>query len=139
MPLTLAEAQTVIAGAHEHAEHIGIRITAAVVDEGGLLRALGRMDGAFPLSARIAEAKAAGSAQWHRDGDGLLSLQRERPAFFAQADRLAPLPTIPGVGSLLVWRGSTVVGAVGVSGGAPEQDVECARAGLAALGDLLNE
>ena len=134
MPLTLEEAQTVIAGAHEHATHIGIHVTVAVVDEGGLLRALGRMDGAFPLSARIAEAKAVGSAQWHRDGDWLRSLQSDRPAFFAQADRLASVPTIPGLGSLLVRRGGTIVGAVGVSGGAPEQDVECARAGLATLG-----
>ena len=53
-------------------------MTVAVVDEGGLLKALGRMDGAPPLSAQIAEAKAVGAAVWHRDGDQLASVQDQR-------------------------------------------------------------
>ena len=59
MPLTLQEAQTVITGAHERAAKIAALVTVAVVDEGGHLQALGRMNGAAPLSARIAETKAA--------------------------------------------------------------------------------
>ena len=62
MPLSLAQAQALIAAAHDHAVANGWKIAVAVVDEGGLLVALGRMDGAFPLSAQIAEAKAAGSS-----------------------------------------------------------------------------
>jgi uncharacterized protein GlcG (DUF336 family) len=62
MPLSLAQAHVLIAAAHEHAVANGWKIAVAVVDEGGLLVALGRMDGAFPLSAQIAEAKAAGTA-----------------------------------------------------------------------------
>src|SRR5437764_12701980 len=105
MPLTLEEAQTVIAGAHDHAARAGLRVTVAVVDEGGLLQALGRMDGAPPLSAQIAESKAVGAAVWHRDGDSLAAVHRERPAFFAQVDRLVRTPTIPGLGSPLIRRG----------------------------------
>jgi uncharacterized protein GlcG (DUF336 family) len=133
MPLTLEEAQTVVAAAHEHAHQLGLRITVAVVDEGGLLQALGRMDGAPPLSAQIAEAKAVGAAVWHRDGDSLFAVNRDRPAFFAQVDRLVRLPLIPGAGSLLVRKGDAVLGAVGVSGATPEQDRECASAGISAL------
>ena len=40
---------------------------------------------------------------------------------------------VPGPGSLLIQRDGAVEGAVGVSGGKPEQDVECAEAGLNAL------
>ncbi len=138
MPLTLEEAQTVIAGAHEHANQLGLRVTVAVVDEGGLLQALGRMDGAPPLSPQIAEAKAVGAAVWHRDGDALLAVNQARPAFFAQVDRMVRLPLIPGPGSVLVRRGAAIVGAVGVSGALPEQDRECAEAGLAALGQALS-
>src|SRR5262252_450381 len=116
MPLTLEEAQTVIAGAQEHAGQLGIRVTVAVVDEGGLLQALGRMDGALPLSAQIAEAKAVGAAVWHRDGDALRQVQETRPAFFAQVDRMVRLPVIPGAGSVLTRRGGAILGAVGVSG-----------------------
>ena len=71
MPLSLAQTQVLIAAAHDHAVANGWKIAVAVVDEGGLLVALGRMDGAFPLSAQIAEAKAAGTALWHRDGEQL--------------------------------------------------------------------
>lgn len=133
MPLNLEEAQTVIAGAHQRAYELGVRISVAVVDEGGLLLALARMDGAPSLSAQIAEAKAVGAALWQRDGDALAQLNRDRPAFFAQVDRLVRMPIIPGLGSLLVRRGNGVLGAVGVSGAAPEQDRECAAAGLASL------
>jgi glc operon protein GlcG len=133
MPLTLEQAQMVIAGAHEHAAGAGLRISVAVVDEGGLLQALGRMDGAPPLGAQIAEAKAVGAAVWHRDGASLADVQRERPAFFAQVDRLVRVPIVPGLGSVLIHRGTAVVGAVGVSGALPEQDRECAEAGLASV------
>ena len=62
MPLSLAQANALVAAAHDHATANGWKITVAVVDEGGHLVTLGRMDGAFPLSAQIAEAKAAGTA-----------------------------------------------------------------------------
>ena len=68
MPLTLHEAQTVITGAHERAAKIGALVTLAVVDEGGHLQALGRMNGAAPLSAQVAETKAASVALFRRDG-----------------------------------------------------------------------
>jgi glc operon protein GlcG len=40
------------------------------------------------------------------------------------------VPIVPGLGSVLVKRDGKVLGAVGVSGGRPEQDLECAEAGL---------
>ena len=74
MPLTLHDANQVIARAHAKATEIGIRVTVAIVDEGGLLIALARMDGATPLSPQIAEAKAVGAAMLHRDGAGLAEM-----------------------------------------------------------------
>jgi uncharacterized protein GlcG (DUF336 family) len=133
MPLSLEEANGVILRAQLKAGALGVRVTVAVVDEGGLLIALGRMDGAPPISPQIAESKAVGAALWHREGDALAQVNRERPAFFAQVDRLARLPIMPGLGSLLVRRGGGVLGAVGVSGALAEQDRDCAEAGLAAL------
>lgn len=132
MPLTFAQAQAAVAAAHEHARSLGLHVTVAVVDEGGLLQALGRMDGAPPLSSQIAEAKAVGAAVWHRDGDSLLELHRSRPAFFDQVDRMVRVPMIPGAGSVLIRRDGAILGAVGVSGALPEQDRECAEAGVAA-------
>jgi uncharacterized protein GlcG (DUF336 family) len=68
MPLSLQDANKLIAGVHAKAEKMGLSVTAAVVDEGGHLIALGRMDGAPPLSPQIAEAKAVGAAMLLRDG-----------------------------------------------------------------------
>ncbi len=133
MPLSSAEAQKVIAAAHERAAALGIRIAVAIVDEGGLLQALLRMDSAMPLSAQVAESKANGAALTLRDGAALAQLAQERPGFFAVADRLTRMPLVPGLGSLLIRRGEAVLGAIGISGGKPEQDVECAQAGLKAL------
>ena len=134
MPLTLHEAQAVIAGAHERAATIGALVTVAVTDEGGHLQALGRMSGAAPLSARIAETKAASVALFRRDGAALRQLQEANPGFFAQLDRAVRVPILAGAGAALIMRGETVLGAMSVSGGmAPGQDDECAEAGLAVL------
>jgi glc operon protein GlcG len=104
-----------------------------VVDEGGLLKGLARMDGAPPLSAQIAEAKAVGAALWHRDGDELAAVQESRAAFFAQVSSLVRVPIVPADGSVVVRDGDAVLGAVGVSGAKPEEDRACAEAGIAAV------
>src|SRR3989442_15040893 len=95
MPLTLVDAQKAINGAHAKAGQLDIRVTAAVVDEGGLLIALGRMDGAGALTPQIAEAKAVGAAMLQRDGAGLADLAKDRPGFFSVADRLVPGAFVP--------------------------------------------
>ena len=133
MPLSLTDAEALIARAHQKAADLGIRVTVAVVDEGGLLVALARMDGAAPLSPQVAEAKAVGAAMLYRDGAGLAELAKERPGFFSVADRLVRVPIVPGLGSLLIRRDDRVLGAVGVSGGKPEQDLECAQAGVSGV------
>jgi uncharacterized protein GlcG (DUF336 family) len=97
------------------------------------LVALGRMDGAPTLSPQIAEAKAVGAAMLNRDGAGLAELAKERPGFFSVADRLVRVPIVPGLGSVLIRRDNRVLGAAGVSGGRPEQDLECAEAGISSI------
>jgi uncharacterized protein GlcG (DUF336 family) len=132
MSVGLTEAQSIVERAQTKAREIGINITVAVVDTGGLLVALERMDGAPPLSPQIAEAKAVGAVMLLRDGGSLAELAKDRPGFFAVADRLTRVPIVPGLGSVLIKSGGRVVGAVGVSGGRPEQDLECGQAGVSA-------
>jgi glc operon protein GlcG len=133
MPLSLEQCEALIAASHDHARANGLTVTVAVVDEGGLLKALGRMDGAPPLSAQIAEAKAAGAALWHRNGDELDAVQEASEASFASVSRLVRLPLVPADGSLVVRDEGAVLGAVGVSGARSDVDRECAEAGVAAL------
>lgn len=131
MSLTLDEARAVSVRVREHAAELGARVTVAIVDGGGHLQVLDRMDGAPPLSARIAPAKASSVALFHRDGSELVRLQQAWPALFAQLDHVAGTPIVGGAGSRLIRRNDAVVGAIAVSGGIPEQDDECANVGLA--------
>ncbi len=133
MPLSLAQAQTLIAAAHEHAAANDWKIAVAVVDEGGALVALSRMDGAFPLAPQIAEAKAAGAALWHRDGERLAAGREAHQGFFDAVDRLVRLPLIPGPGSVLIREAESVLGAAGASGASGEDDRACIEAGLRAV------
>jgi glc operon protein GlcG len=130
MPLSLIDANKVIDRAHAKAKQLGIKVTVAIVDEGGLLIALSRMDGALPLSPQLAEAKAVGAAMFQRDGGALAQMAQDRPGFFSAAGRLVRVPLIPGLGSMPIKEDGQVVGAIGISGGRPEQDLECAEAGL---------
>jgi uncharacterized protein GlcG (DUF336 family) len=130
MLMSLQDATKVIERAHAKAAQLGVKVTVAVVDEGGLLIALGRMDGAMPLSPQIAEAKAVGAAMFQRDGGALAQMAQDRPAFFSAADRMARVPLVPGIGSLPIKQDGTVIGAIGVSGARPEQDLECAQAAI---------
>ena len=87
--------QTVIAGAHERAAALAAQVTVAVVDEGGHLQALGRMADAAPLSARIAETKAASVALFRRDGAALRQMQEASPG---------SCPAGPGSAGSRFWR-----------------------------------
>ena len=133
MTLTFEDADLIIKQVHAKAAHLGLRVTAAVVDEGGHLIALGRMDGAPPVSPQIAEAKAVGAAMFHRDGGSIAQIAQDRPAFFSAVDKLVRVPLVPGPGSVPILDHDRIVGAVGVSGARPEQDLECAQAGIASL------
>src|ERR1700681_4221751 len=121
MPLNLHDADQVVALAHAKATELGIRVAVAIVDEGGLLIALGRMDGAPPLSPQIAEAKAVGAAMLLRDGGGMAQMAQDRHAFFSAVDRLLRVPLIPGLGSVTIQQDGKVGGALGLSGARPEE------------------
>jgi glc operon protein GlcG len=133
MPLSLAQAHVLTAAAHDHARANGWKIAVAVVDEGGLLLTLARMDGAFPLSSQIAEAKAAGTAVWQRDGDGLAASREAHPGFFDAVSQLARLPLIPGPGAVVIVDDGRVLGAAGASGASGDDDRACIEAGLRAV------
>jgi uncharacterized protein GlcG (DUF336 family) len=127
------QAREIIEAAQLRAAHLNLRVSVAVVDAGAHLIALGRMDGANPISPQIAEAKAVSAAMFQRDGGSLLQTATERPAFFTAVSGLTRTRLVPGPGSVLLERDGAVVGAIGVSGAKPEQDLECAEAGAAAF------
>ena len=130
--ITLAAAERMIKAAQAKAEEIGVSVVIVVVDEGGLLKALHRMDGvnsAVPLD--IGPMKAYTAASFRTPTHQLAENNLQNPA------RMASLPNVPRVtllaGGFPITDGDVVVGGIGVSGGTPDQDMEIGEAALAAL------
>lgn len=126
--LTIDDVQAILAAARRHAEENKWPVTIAVADDGGHLLGLARLDGAAPLSAMIAPAKARTSALGRRESKGYEdTINQGRYAFLS-----APLEGMLEGGVPIVHDGH-VVGAVGVSGVKSDEDAQIARAGIAAL------
>ena len=105
-------------------------VTIAVVDDGGHLLWLQRLDGAPAVSAHIAPAKAHTAALGRRESKVYEDMVNQGRASFLSA------PAIEGLleGGIPVMVEGHCVGAVGVSGVKSSEDAQIARAGIAALG-----
>lgn len=128
--LTLQEVRAVAAAAEAEALKHGWAVTIAITDDGGHLLWLQRLDGAAPISAEIAVAKARTAALGRRETKGYEDMINQgRTAFLS-------VPTLQGMleGGVPVMKDGQCIGAVGVSGVKSNEDVQIARAGLAALG-----
>ena len=128
LSLTLAEAQQIIDGATKKLEEVGVPMCVAVVDPRGDLIAMIRQDGTPWRSTLICQGKAVASAAWLRSS-GELTDNAQSPVsrgLMAMLDGRM----IPGQGALPVFRNGEMIGAVGASGGASQQDEDVARAGI---------
>lgn len=106
-------------------------VCVAVVDSGGHLLGLQRLDGASPATASIAFAKAHSSAVMRRDSKQLEDMiNGGRTAFLS-----APVSGLL-EGGVPIMSDGACIGAVGVSGVKSAEDAQIARAGIAALGVL---
>lgn len=126
--LSLSDVRRILDAARAEAEQRKWNVSIAVVDDGGFLLALERMDGAFPASAEIATRKAWTAAMVRLPTKSLEEMVKERPALVAFPGQLRVQ------GGLPILVEGDCVGAVGVSGVASHEDEQVARAGLGALG-----
>jgi uncharacterized protein GlcG (DUF336 family) len=130
--VTLDAAQSVIAAARQRAQEIGVPMNIAVVDEGDNLVAFARMDGAWLGSIDIAHGKAYTARAFDMDTAELAPLaQPGQPLFGINASNQGRI--IVFAGGVPLKADGAVVGAVGVSGGAVDQDQQVAEAGAAAF------
>lgn len=127
--LTAADVDAILAAARSHASSKGWAVTISVVDDGGHLLGLVRLDGAAPISAHIAPAKAHTAALGRRDSGAYEKMINDGRVAFLSAPQVAGLLE----GGVPIVVDGQVVGAIGVSGVKPAEDVETAQAGIAAL------
>jgi glc operon protein GlcG len=126
--LSLSTAKAVADAARAEADRNGWTVVIAIVDDGGHLVYLERMDGTQKASSVIAQEKARTAILFKRPSAALEK---------AVADGRLGMMSLPGAvtvegGLPIVWK-DTFVGAIGVSGMASSQDGVVAKAGLEAL------
>jgi glc operon protein GlcG len=127
--LDLASVQRIGDACVAHAQARQWAVTIAIVDDGGHLLWLQRLDGCVPLSAHIAPAKARTSALGRRESRIYEEMINQGRMSFLSA------PEVEGLleGGVPIMVDGHCVGAVGVSGVKSAEDTEIARAGIAAL------
>ena len=125
-------AATALQAAVAHAAMLGIRVNVALTDGAGVLAGFLRMPGAFLHSVDIAIDKAYTAASFGLPTAQWMSILAQDEALrigLTERPRLVVLG-----GGLPIREGGVLIGGIGVSGGSAEQDEQCARAGLVALG-----
>ena len=130
--VTLDAALAVLGAARKKATDVGVAMNIAVVDDGGNLVAFSRMDGAWLGSIEIAQDKAWTARAFDISTKELADMSQPKQPLFGIAETHRGRVIIF-AGGIPLKAGSQVVGAVGVSGGTPDQDHEVAEAGAAAF------
>jgi len=105
-------------------------VTIAIVDDGGHLLSLQRLDGAAPISAHIAPAKANTAALGRRESKIYEDVINGGRVSFLSAPDLKGLLE----GGVPIMKDGQCLGAVGVSGVKSNEDAQVAKAGIAAIG-----
>lgn len=125
-----ADIKAIAAAAEAEALKNKWAVTIAIVDDGGHLLHLQRLDGAAPLSAHIAPAKANTAAMGQRESKIYEDVINGGRTSFLSA------PYIQGMleGGVPIVKDGQCLGAVGVSGVKSTEDAQVARAGIAAIG-----
>ncbi|MDO8652295.1 MAG: heme-binding protein [Undibacterium sp.] len=127
--LTLDDAKIIAAAAEAEAKMNGWAVVIAIVDDGGHLIWLQRLDGVAPISSHIAPAKAVTAAMGRRESKIYEDIINNGRYSFLSA------PYIYGMleGGVPILVDGQCVGAVGVSGVKSSEDAQIAKAGIAAL------
>jgi uncharacterized protein GlcG (DUF336 family) len=128
--LELADVKAIAAAAEVEALKNNWAVTVAIVDAGGHLLWLQRLDGAPPISAHIAPAKAHTAALGRRESKVYEDVINGGRYSFLSA------PTVEGLleGGVPILKDGQCLGAVGVSGVKSSEDAQIAKAGIAAIG-----
>jgi glc operon protein GlcG len=128
--LDLDAVKRIAAAAEGEAQRHAWTVSIAIVDDGGHLLWLQRLDGAAPISAHIAPAKARTAALGRRESRVYEEMINQGRMSFLSA------PDLQGMleGGVPILVDGQCVGAVGVSGVKSGEDAQIARAGIAALG-----
>ncbi len=126
--LTLEDCRKIGAAAQAEARKNNWIVVVAILDDGGHLLWLERMDGATPFNAQVAMEKGRSAAVSRR------TTKNWEDRIAAGRNAVLNMPVLPVQGGVPIMVGGECVGAVGVSGVQSHEDEQIANAGIAALG-----
>ncbi len=127
--LGAADVKAIAAAAEAEALRNQWAVSIAIVDDGGHLLSLQRLDGAAPISAYICQEKARTAALGRRESRIYEEMINAGRQSFLSAPKLRGMLE----GGVPIVVDGHCVGAVGVSGVKSTEDAQIARAGIAAL------
>ncbi|WP_339447039.1 heme-binding protein [Pseudomonas sp. EA_5y_Pfl2_R50] len=126
--LSQKEVSVILAAGRQEARINQWQVSIAVVDDGGHLLALERLDGCAPIGAYLCMEKARTAALGRRESKGYEDMVNAGRSAFLSAPLLTSLE-----GGVPILVEGQVIGAVGVSGVKPDQDAQVAKAAVLAL------
>lgn len=133
--ITYRKANEAIAAAMDYARAKGVTLSFVVVDTAGHLVAAGRMDGAPFITIEVARGKAfACVATGGQPGSALAQRFRDNPMVWGNTAGLGyGAPMLPATGSLPIYLGKNLVGAIAASGAPSEVDEAAVAAGISVI------
>ena len=132
--LSLSVANRLSDAAIALSEERGWRMAIAILDEGGNVVRMTRMDGCNFLLPDLARGKAYGAVAYKRPSAELAALFGGNTALAAWGVAMTGNRVMPMQGALPIWEGDQCIGAIGVSGARAEEDELVARMSIEAVG-----
>ncbi|MFW6273533.1 MAG: GlcG/HbpS family heme-binding protein [Halanaerobium sp.] len=131
MKINLKNAKKMVEAAKKEAEKIEVPMVISIVDGAGKLITLERMDNALQVSIGLSRQKAYTSVVMRNTTEEVGKLAQPGNELYGIEVSVDDLVTFGG--GIPIFDGQEVIGAIGVSGGAVEEDMQVAQAGLDVL------
>jgi glc operon protein GlcG len=131
--LTLEAADMMTSAAFDFARQHGLALSVAVLDAGGNIVRISRMDGCNFLSPDIARGKAFGAAAWKLPS-AELGKRFTTPGAAAGMTGISAQRLVPHQGALPIWSNGRCIGSIGCSGARSDEDEDAARTAIKAAG-----
>jgi uncharacterized protein GlcG (DUF336 family) len=132
--LTHDQALSLLKAAREESTTLGVPMSFAVMDPGGHLVALIRMDGAPWISADVAQGKAWTAAAYGAPSAAQKAKMEPMPNFASAVTAMTHGRFTPQTGAVPIYSDGQLLGALGGSGGTGQQDEDVCAAAVAACG-----
>jgi uncharacterized protein GlcG (DUF336 family) len=133
--LTLDVARKILDAALVKAGELKLKpLVVTILDARGCIKLAAAQDGTSLIRAEIAHGKAYGALAMGMGSRALFQRAQEQAYFIDAVNTIAKGALVPVPGGVLIQDGTTLLGAVGVSGDTSDNDEACAVAGIQAAG-----